>query len=231
MGKQGKKYAAALEKIDRSKTYKIEDAIELLKDVSFEGFDAAVELVLRLNVNPRKAEQNLRGATVLPHGTGKTKRVLVFAKGDKAKEAEDAGADFVGEDDLINKVMDGWTDFDTVVATPDMMAKVGKLGRTLGPKGLMPNPKTGTVTPDIKNAVEEIKAGKIEYRVDKVGNMHLLVGKRSFSGNQLVENIKAFYDTVLSLRPQTVKGGYVKNIAVSTTMSPGIKIDPSSLTK
>ncbi len=231
MAKQGKKYAAALEKIDRDKTYKIEDAIELLKDVSYEGFDAAVELAIRLNVNPRKAEQNLRGATVLPHGTGKTKRVLVFATGDKATEAEEAGADYVGEDELINKVMDGWTDFDTVVATPDMMSKVGKLGRTLGPKGLMPNPKTGTVTPDIKNAVEEIKAGKVEYRVDKVGNLHLIVGKRSFSDAKLVENIKAFYETVRSLRPQTVKGVYVNNVAVSTTMSPGIKVDASSLSK
>ncbi len=231
MAKQGKKYAAALEKIDRDKSYKIEDAIELLKDVSYEGFDAAVELAIRLNVNPRKAEQNLRGATVLPHGTGKTKRVLVFATGDKATEAEEAGADYVGEDELINKVMDGWTDFDTVVATPDMMSKVGKLGRTLGPKGLMPNPKTGTVTPDIKNAVEEIKAGKVEYRVDKVGNLHLIVGKRSFSDAKLVENIKAFYETVRSLRPQTVKGVYVNNVAVSTTMSPGIKVDASSLSK
>jgi len=229
MAKNGKKYSAALEKIDRTKSYKIQDAIELLKDVSFEGFDASVELAIRLNVNPRKAEQNLRGAIVLPHGTGKTKRVLVFAQGDKAKEAEEAGADYVGEDDLINKVMDGWTDFDTVVATPDMMAKVGKLGRTLGPKGLMPNPKTGTVTMDVKKAVEEIKAGKVEYRVDKVGNLHITVGKRSFSDVKLFENVKAFYDTVVSLRPQTVKGGYIKNIAIATTMSPGVKVDPSSI--
>ena len=229
MAKNGKKYSAALEKIDRTKSYKIQDAIELLKDVSFEGFDASVELAIRLNVNPRKAEQNLRGAIVLPHGTGKTKRVLVFAQGDKAKEAEEAGADYVGEDDLINKVMDGWTDFDTVVATPDMIAKVGKLGRTLGPKGLMPNPKTGTVTMDVKKAVEEIKAGKVEYRVDKVGNLHITVGKRSFSDVKLFENVKAFYDTVVSLRPQTVKGGYIKNIAIATTMSPGVKVDPSSI--
>ncbi len=229
MAKNGKKYSAALEKVDRTKSYKIQDAIELLKDISFEGFDASVELAIRLNVNPRKAEQNLRGAIVLPHGTGKSKKVLVFAQGDKAKEAEEAGADYVGDDDLINKVMDGWMDFDTVVATPDMMAKVGKLGRTLGPKGLMPNPKTGTVTMDVKKAVEEIKAGKIEYRVDKVGNLHITVGKRSFSDVKLFENIKSFYDTVISLRPQTVKGGYVKNISLATTMSPGVKIDASSI--
>ncbi len=229
MAKSGKKYSAALEKIDRTKSYKIQDAIELLKEVSFEGFDASVEMAIRLNVNPRKAEQNLRGAIVLPHGTGKTKRVVVFAKGDKAKEAEEAGADFVGEDELIDKVMGGWTDFDTVVATPDMMAKVGKLGRTLGPKGLMPNPKTGTVTMDVKKAVEEIKAGKIEYRVDKVGNLHITVGKRSFDDVKLFENVKTFYDTVQSLRPQTVKGGYIKSVTLATTMSPGVKIDPSSI--
>ncbi len=229
MAKKGKKYSAALEKIDRAKHYNIDEAIDLLKHISFESFDPSVEFAIRLNVNPRKAEQNLRGAVVLPHGTGKTKRVLVFATGDKAKEAEEAGADFVGEDDLVDKVMKGWTDFDTVVASPDMMAKVGKLGRVLGPKGLMPNPKTGTVTPDVKKAVEEIKAGKVEYRVDKVGNIHVTVGKLSFTKDQIVENIKAFYDLMIRLKPQTVKGIYVKNVAIATTMSPGIKLDSSSL--
>lgn len=229
MAKKSKKYAEALEKVDRTKHYQLKEAIDLLKSISFENFDASVELAFRLNLNPRKAEQNLRGATVLPNGTGKTKKVLVFAKGDKAKEAEAAGADYVGEEDLVNKVMEGWMDFDTVVATPDMMSQVGKLGRTLGPKGLMPNPKTGTVTQDVTKAVEEIKAGKVEYRVDKVGNLHLIVGKLSFSSDQLMENIKSFYETVRSLRPHTVKGTYIKNIAVASTMSPGIKIDPSSI--
>ncbi len=229
MAKKGKKFSAALEKIDRTKHYDLQEAITLLKEIAFESFDASVEFAVRLNLNPRKAEQNLRGAIVLPHGTGKTKRVLVFATGDKAKEAEEAGADFVGEDELVEKVMGGWTDFDTVVATPDMMAKVGKLGRTLGPKGLMPNPKTGTVTPDVKKAVEEIKAGKVEYRVDKVGNIHITVGKRSFSEDKIAENIQAFYETIIRLKPQTVKGTYVKNVAIATTMSPGIKLDPSSI--
>ncbi len=229
MAKKSKKFTEALEKVDRSKNYDIKEAIALLKDISFEKFDPTVELAFRLNVNPRKAEQNLRGATVLPHGTGKTKTVLVFAKGEKAKEAETAGADYVGEEELVNKVLDGWTDFDTVVATPDMMAQVGKLGRTLGPKGLMPNPKTGTVTQDVQKAVEEIKAGKVEYRVDKVGNIHIIVGKLSFSNEQLHENIKAFHELIVRLKPQTVKGVYIKNIAIASTMSPGIKLDPSSI--
>lgn len=166
---------------------------------------------------------------MLPNGTGKTKRVLVFAKGEQAKAAEEAGADYVGEQDLVDKVLQGWTDFDTVVATPDMMAQVGKLGRTLGPKGLMPNPKTGTVTPDVKKAVEEIKAGKVEYRVDKVGNLHVTVGKISFDKEKLLENIRSFYTTIQGLRPSTVKGAFVLNASIATTMSPGIKLDSSSI--
>ncbi|MFP4078659.1 MAG: 50S ribosomal protein L1 [Candidatus Izemoplasmataceae bacterium] len=229
MAKKGKKYREAQEKIDATQAYKLDEALDLLKDVSFEKFDASVELALRLHVDPRKADQNIRGATVLPNGTGKTKRVLVFAKGDQAKAAEEAGADYVGEQDLVDKVLQGWTDFDTVVATPDMMAQVGKLGRTLGPKGLMPNPKTGTVTPDVKKAVEEIKAGKVEYRVDKVGNLHVIVGKVSFDKEKLAENIRSFYTTIQGLRPSTVKGTFVLNATVASTMSPGIKLDASSI--
>ncbi len=229
MAKKGKKYTEAQEKIDASKAYKLDEALDLLKEVSFEKFDASVEFALRLNVDPRKADQNIRGATVLPNGTGKTKRVLVFAKGEQAKAAEEAGADYVGEQDLVDKVLQGWTDFDTVVATPDMMAQVGKLGRTLGPKGLMPNPKTGTVTPDVKKAVEEVKAGKVQYRLDKVGNLHVIVGKVSFDKEKLAENIRSFYTTIQSLRPSTVKGVFVKNASIATTMSPGIKIDAGAI--
>lgn len=229
MAKKGKKFQVALEKVDRDKRYGAKEAIDLVKEISFEKFDASVELAIRLNVDPRKADQNLRGAVVLPHGTGKTKRVLVFAKGEKAKEAEAAGADYVGDEDMVKKVLDGWTDFDTVVATPDMMAEVGKLGRTLGPKGLMPNPKTGTVTMDVTKAVEEIKAGKVEYRVDKVGNIHVTVGKISFSPEQLLENVKAFYDLMLRIKPATAKGVYVKNVALASTMGPGVKLDADAI--
>lgn len=229
MAKKGKKFQTALKKVDRDKRYSATEAIDLVKDISFEKFDASVELAIRLNVDPRKADQNLRGAVVLPHGTGKTKRVLVFAKGEKAKEAEAAGADYVGDEDMVKKVLDGWTDFDTVVATPDMMAEVGKLGRTLGPKGLMPNPKTGTVTMDVTKAVEEIKAGKVEYRVDKVGNIHVTVGKISFSNDQLLENVKAFYDLMLRIKPATAKGVYVKNVALASTMGPGVKLDADAI--
>jgi len=229
MGKKSKKFRAALEKVDRTKKYPVDEAVALLKDISFEGFDASVEVSLDLNVNPRKADQNIRGAMVLPHGTGKTKRVLVFAKGDKAKEAEEAGADFVGDEELVEKVLGGWMEFDTVVASPDMMPQVGKLGRTLGPRGLMPNPKTGTVTQDIKKAVEEIKAGKVEYRVDKAGILNIPVGKRSFAPEKIVENLRAFYDTIQRSRPATVKGVFVRNMAIATTMSPGIKVDTTTI--
>ena len=226
---KGKNYKTALEKIDRAKRYPAREAIELVKELSFEKFPASVECAIRLNLDPRKADQNLRGALVLPHGTGKTKRVLVFAKGDKAKEAEAAGADHVGDEELAEKISGGWTDFDTVVATPDMMSHVGKLGRILGPKGLMPNPKTGTVTMDIQKAVEEIKAGKVEYRTDKVGNIHVTLGKIDFEADKLLENLRAFYDLMIKSRPATVKGVFVQNLSIATTMGPGIKIDPASV--
>jgi len=229
MAKKGKKFLAAAAQVEVTKNYQASEAIDLLKKVSFEKFDASVEFAIRLNLDPRKAEQNLRGAVVLPHGTGKTKKALVFAKGDKAKEAEAAGADYVGDAELVEKVLKGWDDFDTVVATPDMMAQVGKLGRTLGPKGLMPNPKTGTVTMDVTRAVNEIKAGKVEYRVDKVGNINLTIGKVSFSSEKLAENLKTIYSTLVKLRPATVKGVFVQNVAIASTMGPGIKIDPDTI--
>lgn len=229
MAKKGKKFIAAAAQVDSTKSYTAREAVELLKKVSFEKFDASVEFALRLNIDPRKADQNVRGAVVLPHGTGKTKKVLVFAKGEKAKEALEAGADYVGDDELVAKVLAGWFDFDTVVATPDMMAQVGKLGRTLGPKGLMPNPKTGTVTMDVTKAVNEIKAGKVEYRVDKVGNISLCIGKVSFTAEQLSENLKVIFDTLTRVRPATVKGVFVKNVSISSTMGPGIKIAPDSI--
>jgi large subunit ribosomal protein L1 len=228
MAKKGKKFLAAAKQVE-NKPYAVNEAIQLLKKVSFENFDATVELAMRLNLDPRKAEQNLRGAVVLPHGTGKTKRVLVFAQGDKAKEAEAAGADYVGDDEMVQKILGGWLDFDTVVATPDMMSKVGRLGRTLGPKGMMPNPKTGTVTMDVEKAINEIKAGKVEYRVDKVGNIQVAIGKRSFDDQKLVENLKVMYETIYKLRPSTVKGVFVENVAVATTMGPGIKVDKDSI--
>jgi large subunit ribosomal protein L1 len=225
MAKKGKKYTDALKKVDREKFYPLQEAVELVKSISFEKFDASVELAFNLNLNPRKAEQNLRGALVLPHGTGKSKTVLVFAKGEKAKEAEAAGADFVGDDDLVKKIQDGWTEFDVVIATPDMMATVGKLGRILGPKGLMPNPKTGTVTMDVEKAVGDSKGGKITYRVDKFGNIQVLVGKVSFDSNKLIENIQSVIDVVRKLRPSTVKGVYLKNVTISSTMGPGVKLE------
>ena len=229
MAKKGKKFLAAQAQIDAEKSYTAKEAIALVKKVSFEKFDATISIALRLHLDPRKAEQNLRGAIVLPHGTGKTKKVLVFAKGEKAKEAEAAGADYVGEQELADKVLKGWMDFDTVVATPDMMAVVGKLGRTLGPKGLMPNPKTGTVTMDVTKAVEDIKAGKVEYRVDKVGNINVTIGKVSFDEKQLLENMKSFYDVIVKSRPATVKGVFVQNVAIASTMGPGIKISPDAI--
>ena len=229
MAKKGKKFLAAAAQVDVLKAYPVIEAIELLKKVSFEKFDATIEFAIRLNLDPRKAEQNLRGAVVLTHGTGKTKTVLVFAKGDKAKEAEAAGADFVGDQDLIDKVLKGWLGFDTVVATPDMMSQVGKLGRTLGPKGLMPNPKTGTVTMDVTKAINEIKAGKVEYRVDKVGNIHVSIGKVSFSDDKILENFKTIFETVDRLRPATVKGVYIENLSIASTMGPGIKVDTDTI--
>lgn len=229
MAKQGKKFQEAAKLIDRSKQYAIEEAIELVKKTSTVKFDATVEAAFRLGVDPKKADQQIRGALVLPHGTGKTQRVLVFAKGEKAKEAEAAGADYVGDSDYINKIQQGWFDFDVIVATPDMMGEVGKLGRVLGPKGLMPNPKTGTVTFDVEKALQEIKAGKVEYRVDKAGNIHVPVGKVSFDNEKLVENFAAIYDQMQKVKPAAAKGVYMKNIAVTSTMGPGIKVDGASV--
>ena len=228
MAKKGKKFLAAAAQVE-NKLYSASEAVELLKKVSFENFDASVEFAIRLNLDPRKAEQNLRGAVVLPHGTGKTKTVLVFAQGEKAKEALAAGADYVGDDEYVQKVLKGWMEFDTVVATPDMMSKVGRLGRTLGPKGLMPNPKTGTVTMDVTKAINEIKAGKVEYRVDKVGNIHVAIGKTSFTSEKLIENLQVIYETLSKLRPSTVKGAYIENISIASTMGPGIKIDKDQI--
>lgn len=222
--KKGKKYIEASKLVDANKQYTVAEAVALLKKVSFEKFDASVEIAFRLNLDPRKAEQNLRGAFVLPNGTGKTRKVLVFAKGEKAQEATDAGADYVGEADYVQKIMGGWFEFDTIVATPDMMPVIGKLGRVLGPKGLMPNPKTGTVTNDLAKAIADIKAGKVEYRVDKVGNLQFAVGKVSFSEEKLAQNVQACLDLISKLKPSTVKGTFVKNIAISSTMGPGIKI-------
>jgi large subunit ribosomal protein L1 len=228
MANKGKKYVDAVKLVDRQKVYEVTEAIELVKKMSTAKFDETVEVAARLGVDPKKADQQIRGAVVLPHGTGKTQRVLVFAKGEKAKEAEAAGADYVGDADFINKINQGWFDFDVIVATPDMMGEVGKLGRVLGPKGLMPNPKTGTVTFDVTKAVNEIKAGKVEYRVDKAGNIHVPIGKVSFDTAKLVENFETIIDTLLKAKPAAAKGTYMKNVAVASTMSPGVKVTPGA---
>lgn len=220
----GKKYRAALEQVDSAKVYDYKEAIALAKKISTTKFDSSLEASFILNVDPRQAEQNIRGAMVLPHGTGKTQRVLVITQGAKEEEAKAAGADFVGGVDMIQQIQGGWFDFDIIVATPDMMGQLGKLGKLLGPKGLMPNPKTGTVTMDVAKAIDEIKKGKVEYRVDKDGNINVLFGKVSFSEEALVENFKALYDRILKARPVTVKGTYLKGVTVSTTMGPGIKV-------
>lgn len=229
MAKRGKKYQEALKQVDREKRYELSEALELLKKISFTKFDATVEIAFRLNIDPRKAEQNLRGAVSLPHGTGKTIKVLVIARGDKAKEALDAGADFAGDSEYLDKIKGGWFEFDTLIATPDMMGELGKLGRILGPKGLMPNPKTGTVTNDVEKVVKEFKAGKVEYRTDKVGNVQVPVGKVSFDTDKLVGNIKVVYAQMSRIRPQTIKGVYMENVAISSTMGPGIKVLPDSM--
>lgn len=228
MAKKSKKMQEALKKVDATKAYSVEEAVALAKDTNIAKFDATVEVAYKLNVDPKKADQQIRGAVVLPNGTGKTQTVLVFAKGEKAKEAEATGADFVGDDDMVAKIQGGWFDFDVVVATPDMMATVGKLGRVLGPKGLMPNPKTGTVTMDVTKAVEEVKAGKVTYRVDKAGNIHVPIGKVSFDNEKLVENFNTINDVLLKAKPSTAKGQYIKNISVTTTFGPGIHVDQAS---
>ncbi|UXR49844.1 50S ribosomal protein L1 [Staphylococcus simulans] len=228
MAKKGKKYLDAAKKVDRNTYYAVEEAISLAKETSVANFDASVEVAFRLGIDTRKNDQQIRGAVVLPHGTGKTQRVLVFAKGDKAAEAEAAGADYVGESEYANKIQQGWFDFDVVVATPDMMGEVGKLGRVLGPKGLMPNPKTGTVTMDVKKAVEEIKAGKVEYRAEKAGIVHASIGKVSFSTEDLVDNFNTIQDVLAKAKPASAKGTYFKSVAVSPTMGPGVKVDTSN---
>ena len=225
--KRSKAYAAAAEKIDADKLYSPLEAATLVKDTTKLKFDPTVEVSMRLGVDPRKADQMVRGTVNLPHGTGKTARVLVFANGEKADEARAAGADFVGGDDMIEKVKGGWTDFDSAVATPDLMGKVGTLGKVLGPRGLMPNPKTGTVTMDVAKAVGDIKGGKIEFRVDKHSNLHFIIGKASFAEQALVENYAAALDEVLRVKPSSSKGRYIKKAVISTTMGPGIQVDPN----
>ena len=224
--KKGKKYTEVAKLVETTKKYTVAEGLALACQTSTTKFDASVDAVFRLNIDPRKAEQNLRGAIVLPHGTGKTRTVLVIASGAKAEEAKAAGADFVGEAEYIEQIQKGWFGFDVMIATPDKMAMLGRLGRLLGPKGLMPNPKTGTVTMDIAKAVADVKNGKVEYRTDKVGNIALPIGKVSFGAEKLAENFKTVYDVLLKVKPSTVKGAYVKNISVSSTMGPGIKVDP-----
>ena len=229
MVKRSKKYREASEKIDRNNLYTANEAIALVKSMPEYKFDQTVEAVLRLNVDPRKADQLVRGSVNLPNGTGKTAKVLVFARGPKATEALEAGADIVGDDDLVEKVAGGFLDFDSVVATPDMMGKVGRLGRVLGPRGLMPNPKTGTVTMDVTKAIKDIKGGKVDFRVDKNGNLSFLIGKLSFTEQALEENFKAIADEVKRLKPSTVKGRYVTKATITSTMNPGVPVDPAIL--
>lgn len=229
MAKVGKKYAEAAKKVDQTKSYSVAEAMNLVKETSYVNFDASVEVSFRLNVDPRHADQQIRGAMVLPHGTGKSQKVLVVAQGPKEQEATEAGADYVGGKELLEKIQKGWFDFDVIIATPNMMGELGKLGRILGPKGLMPNPKTGTVTMDVAKAVDDVKKGKIEYRVDKEGNINLMIGKVSFGEEKLAENFKAIYDVILRARPAAVKGVYMKNVVVSACMGPAIKLDVASI--
>ena len=230
MAKFGKKYVEAAKKVDRTKTYSVAEAVKLAKETNIAKFDASVEVSFKLNVDPRHADQQIRGAVVLPHGTGKKVRILVFAKDAKAEEAKAAGADFVGGDELIPKIQnEGWLDFDVVVATPDMMGVVGRLGRVLGPKGLMPNPKAGTVTMDVTKAINDIKAGKIEYRLDKTNIIHVPIGKASFTEEQLADNFQTLIDAINKVRPAAVKGQYMKSVTLTSTMGPGVKINPVKL--
>jgi large subunit ribosomal protein L1 len=232
MAHKGKTYRTAIEKIDPGKTYSLKDAISLVREMKRAKFDETVEVALRLGVDPRKAEQNIRGTVILPHGTGKTVRIAVFAKGDKAREAEIAGADVVGAEDLVKRITeDGWLEFDKAIATPDMMGMVGRLGKVLGPRGLMPNPKVGTVTLDVGKAVQELKGGRVEYRVDKAGNVHVPVGKVSFDDQQLVDNAMSLLASVVRAKPSSSKGTYVLSVAVSSTMGPGVRVDPISVSQ
>lgn len=229
MAKKTKQYLAAVEKVEALKAYTAEEAVALVKEIDYAKFDATIEVAYRLGIDTRKNDQQIRGAVVLPNGTGKTQTVLVFAKGEKAKEAEAAGADYVGDAELAQKIQGGWFDFDVVVATPDMMGEVGRLGRVLGPKGLMPNPKTGTVTMDVTKAVEEIKAGKVTYRADKAGNIHVPIGKVSFENEKLMENFRTIQETIMRVKPATSKGQYIKNLSVTTTFGPGVKVDSTTI--
>jgi len=228
MPNRGKKYQGSAKLIDRSKLYEPTEAVKLIGEIAQAKFDETVEAHIRLGVDPRRSDQQVRGAVVLPYGTGKTKRVLVFAKGEKAHEAEEAGADYVGAEDLAEKIRGGWMDFDITVATPDMMATVGKLGKILGPRGLMPNPKTGTVTFDVAKAIAEIKAGKVEYRVDKTGIVHVPIGKASFGEEKLMANLAVLMDAIVKARPAAAKGAYLKSVSIAATMSPGVFISPQS---
>jgi large subunit ribosomal protein L1 len=228
--KPGKGRRAVNEKLDRSRRYTLEEGCQLVKDLAFAKFDESVDVAVRLGVNPKHADQMVRGAVVLPHGTGSTKRILVFAKGEKADEAQKAGADFVGAEDMVQKVSDGWLDFDTVIATPDMMGQVGRLGRVLGPRGLMPNPKVGTVTFDVNKAISEAKAGKVEFRVEKAGIVHARIGKRSFEQDKLADNARSLIAALVRAKPAAAKGTYLRTITVSSTMGPGVAIDPSTVT-
>lgn len=230
MGKRGKQYRQAKETYDSTKTYPVEEALGLLSKLHFAKFDESVDVAVRLGVDPKRADQMVRGTVTLPHGTGKKIRIVAFAKGDKEKEAQEAGADVVGGEDLVKKIKDeGWLEFDKAVATPDMMSQVGKIGKILGPRGLMPNPKVGTVTFELKKAIEELKAGKTEFRVDKVGNVHVAIGKVSFGSEKLSENFLVLLDALLRAKPAASKGTYVKNVTVSTTMSPGVNIDSANV--
>ena len=230
MPKRGKKYLEMAKAVDRDRLYEPQEAIDLLKSIVKANYDHTVEVAIRLGVDPRHADQQVRGTVILPHGTGKTARVLVFAKGEKAKEAEEAGADRVGAEDVIEEIQKGWLDFDVAVATPDMMGMVGRLGKILGPKGLMPNPKTGTVTMDVGKAVQEIKAGKVEYRVDKTGIVHVPIGKLSFTADQLFDNFRRLLGAVIKAKPSGAKGTYLRSITLSSTYSPGIKVSPQATT-
>lgn len=232
MKKKSKKYTEALSKLEKGKLYSLEEAVKLVKETSVSKFDGTVEIAVRLNLDTKKNDQQLRGAIVLPHGTGKTKKVLVLAKGEAAKAAESAGADFVGDVDMITKIeKENWFEFDVIIATPEMMPLLGKLGKILGPKGLMPNPKTGTVTMDTKKAVEDVKKGRVEYRTDSYANVHAIVGKVSFTDEQLVDNVNAFMDVIIKSKPQAAKGVYLKNVSLASTMGPGIKVDLTSFDK
>lgn len=230
--KRSKRYVSNLEKLDKNKAYSAIEAVKLVKETSNAKFDSTIEVAMNLNLDTKKNDQQLRGAVVLPNGTGKTKRILVIAKGDQAKAAKEAGADFVGDLDMIQKIeKESWFDYDVIIATPEMMPMLGKIGKLLGPKGLMPNPKTGTVTMDTAKAIEETKKGKVNYRTDSFGNVHGIVGKASFDDAKLVENLKAFVEAIMKVKPSTVKGTYVKNVSISSTMGPGVKIDLNSFDK